>query len=225
MNFIAHYYLEENNENPYFNLGLVMPDLVRIFLKGKHIFPSRIDSSLLTENILQINEGSKIHMEQDKVFHNSEYFHAMMDFSKDSFKRNGVSGLIPKSWFLAHIALELILDRYLIKKLDGIVEEFYSSIETTDVLEIRAFLEIHSVEKVDLFMEKWGQFISDRYLHKYTEDDQLVFALNKVCQRAGIKGDWNEKQKECLRLCFSDIEEETAKHMELLKKELSLHTL
>lgn len=225
MNFIAHYYFEENNVNPYFNLGLVMPDLVRIFLKGKHIFPSRIDSSTLSDNINQINEGSKIHMEQDKVFHNSTYFHKMMDFSKSSFKNNGVNELIPKSWFLAHIALELILDRHLIKNLDGIVEEFYSSIEATDRVDIKLFLEIHAVENIPKFMEKWDLFISERYLFKYVLDDQLVFALNKVYQRAGIIGDWNPDQKAALVRCFNDIERETARNMDLLKKELSLPAL
>lgn len=223
MNFIAHYYLEDKNSNSYYNLGLVMPDLVRIFLKGKHIFPTRIMDSELTTNQVQINEGSKTHMEQDKVFHNSSYFHHMMEFSKSSFKKNGVSGLLPKSWFLAHIALELILDRYLILEIEGIVEEFYSTIENTDEQEIRGFLEVHGVTEIDLFIQKWYIFLEHRYLHKYTENSQLIFALNKVYQRAGMKGDWTQEQKGSIELCIQDIEDETERKMDLLKNELSLH--
>ena len=200
-----------------------MPDLVRIFLKGKHIFPTRIEDSKFTANQLQINEGSKTHMEQDKVFHNSDYFHHMMEYSKEAFKKNGVSDLIPKSWFLAHIALELILDRYLIMEVKGIVEDFYTSIESTEEQEIRGFLEIHQVENIDLFMERWYLFLEHRYLHKYTENDQLSFALNKIYQRAGMKGEWTKEQKGSVGACIQDIEEETEKKMDLLKKELSLH--
>jgi hypothetical protein len=222
MNFIAHYYLEDKNSSTYYNLGLVMPDLVRIFLRGKHIFPTRMEDSIFTAEQLQINEGSKTHMEQDKVFHNSKYFHHMMGFSKEAFHKNGVSGLIPKYWFLAHIALELILDRYLIIEFDGIVEEFYTAIEDADEKEIRGFLEIHKVEKIDLFIEKWQKFLEYRYLYKYTENDQLVFALNKIYQRAGMEGDWTVEQKRTVEKCIQDIEHETSNNMDLLKKELSL---
>ena len=64
-----------------------------------------------------------------------------------------------------------------------------------------------------------------RYLHQYTKNDRLVFALNKVYQRAGLKGDWTQEQKDALEKCIEDIEGETGRKMELLKKELSLPIL
>ena len=222
MNFIAHYHFDKENVNPEYRLGIVMPDLVRIFLNGKHIFPSRIDESSCIDKVKELNQGAKRHLEQDKVFHDSAYFREMMDFSKEVFKHNEVNRQIPKSWFLAHIALELILDRYLIKNVDGIVDDFYTNLDKVEDQHIHSFLKVHDLREAEKFMEKLKWFIEVQYLHTYANDDHLLFALNKIYQRAGLKGEWDVLQKDSLIKCFEPIERETERNIGLLKKELSL---
>jgi hypothetical protein len=225
MNFIAHYYFANTKSDPYYSLGLVMPDLVRIFMRGKHIFPNKIDESKLSKDALKINKGGKMHLEQDRVFHNCNFFNELMEVYKQEFKKNGVTERIPKSWFLAHVAIELILDRVLMRDNESITDDFYVQLENVSWEPIEELLRINNLENLDLFKDGFSRFVNVRYLFAYQYNDRLIYSLNRICSRAGITGEWNAEQKSAMELSLEPLINETAKRIPDLKKELSLKEL
>lgn len=132
MNFIAHYHFYKSDDC-YYNLGLVLPDLVKSFCKT-HLKPSE---PLVHPSLNNLNQGSIVHLNADKLFHNSFYFTTC---EKHLSEIADTKAQWPRKWFLNHLLCEILLDRIIIDQYPNIVEQFYKDLKSVNTEQVALYL-------------------------------------------------------------------------------------
>ena len=119
MNFISHYFLDRDLDDSWFFAGISTPDLVSVFdrnvrLKKRKMPPIQEDVS--TPGQISFYKGVMRHFEV------GSHFSIPLSFSIPEtaiisrlLKQSFIPGEVERSFFVAHIALELILDKVLIQ--------------------------------------------------------------------------------------------------------------
>ena len=227
MNFLSHYYFERDNHSSEEVLGTVLPDLVKNANKHWRIFPEKNAAVFPAGSELSyILNGWKRHLEVDKHFHSSAFFKeharklriAVEPVLKDSPAR---------PFFIAHIAVELMLDSLLLT--ENIIDtiDFYGHLNKSDKTILRSFLDMNNLPDTGFFLEFLDEFITAAYLDSYRESQHILYALNRVCMRIWDQP-FTEKQKTELTFILVDYLEELKKDFmeifELIEIQLS-HSL
>jgi hypothetical protein len=183
LNFFGHYYIDGIKANPFYNFGLVYPDLFRDLLREKALKKTIAPES---SDLLQLNAGITQHINRDKWFHHTSVFVNGDQFMKDEFAKSGLDLLIPRSWFLAHVFFELALDRQLVIHYPERVDAFYDDLEIIK-LEINKtvdwFCNYGQFEKMS---ERLKRISQDKYIFAYTNNEMLISALWRVYKQAGL---------------------------------------
>src|SRR6476661_8863886 len=109
MNFLSHYYFDQTTADPYQVLGVVLPDLLKNADKSANIHPEKQPHLFEAAELHNILKGWQRHLQVDKLFHNSEFFVKHTGILKNELKPILVESPVRPS-FLAHIAIELMLD-------------------------------------------------------------------------------------------------------------------
>lgn len=192
MNFFGHYYIDGKADDPYFNFGLVYPDLFRDLLREKALKRNIEPES---QKLLKLNAGIIQHINRDKWFHHTAIFVKGDQFMKDEFAKSGLDQLIPRSWFLAHVFFELALDRQLVIHYPERVEAFYADLD---------FLK-QNIKEAEQWFCNYGQFeklserlkriSQDKYIFAYTNNEMLISALWRVYKQAGLKTEFMKMEK------------------------------
>ncbi len=184
MNFLSHYYLEQHHPSPYFRFASVFPDLLRQShprLKLHSMKPYETNTGKL------LQEGIEKHFLADKAFHNSEFFKLHYGMIKDQFARSGFIHPERKSFFIAHILLEIILDRMIVLHENHVCRNFYNDLAEIDESHIENLLGGHPGYSHEKFSRHFMRFKTSRYLYSYSGTQHIVYALNKICMRTGIR--------------------------------------
>jgi len=187
MNFLSHYYFERNTESSDEVLGTVLPDLVKNANKNWRIFPEKNESYFLNGSRLSyLFNGWKRHLEVDKHFHSSSFFKEhtrRLRIAVEPVLKNSPA----RSFFIAHIALELMLDSLLLTEDIIDTTDFYTHLNRSDKDILRNFLDLNKLPDTNLFLEFLKDFITSAYLNSYRESQHILYALNRICMRL-----WNE---------------------------------
>lgn len=228
MNFLSHYYFERDNHSSEEVLGTVLPDLVKNANKHWRIFPEKNETVFPTGSELSyILNGWKRHLEVDKHFHSSAFFKeharklriAVEPVLKDSPAR---------PFFIAHIAVELMLDSLLLTENIIDTTDFYGHLNKSDKAVLRSFLDMSDLPDAGLFLEFLDEFITAAYLDSYRESQHILYALNRICMRIWDQP-FTEKQKTELTFILIDYLEELKKDFmeifELIEIRLSRYSL
>ena len=183
MNFLSHFYFDRES-NPktrgYHTLGTVLPDLLKNADKSINIHPEKLSS---TDHLIsEIISGWKKHLEVDRYFHSSEYF---IEHSSQLRKllAPAIAGSPVKSFFLGHITLELILDNLLLTTNKVSADNFYEHLGFCDQGVIDNFLHFSGLAETGQFFRFYESFVRNRYLHTYTDTQQIAYALRRICMR------------------------------------------
>ncbi|MBC8343875.1 MAG: hypothetical protein ISR55_11320 [Bacteroidetes bacterium] len=185
MNFISHYYLDGEDGNPYYNFGLILPDLMSIQKRGWKVTDSDHLSSI-SEYDIQILKGVLQHYELDALFHQSNFFTKHTKYIKSLFKVTQIETERNRKHFLSHILLELVIDRVIIKNEEHILDLFYKDLDQVDIIKIGELFHREDPELIKSFCNFFDKFRSKRYLYKYTSNEAIIFVLNKVLERVGL---------------------------------------
>lgn len=181
MNFLGHYYFDHKEGQPYFNLGLVMPDLLKI--SGYRVPPALKESNLQKAEYLKLNSGIRQHIFLDGFFHNSEFFKENQEIIKVIFKRNKIQNPPFRIFFISHIFLELMIDRVIIKTFPPIIHDFYRDMELIDTNILSNYLsEVFEIDP-EKFIAYFERFLTAQYLYSYPNNEKLIFSLNRIFQR------------------------------------------
>lgn len=183
MNFLSHYYFERFAAESEKVVGCLLPDLLKNVNK-KYIFhPIRFHDRLSTSpTALSLLEGWYRHVEVDRLFHNSDFFiHHRHELRK--ILAPVVQDTPIRASFLAHIALELILDHRLIKDESVKVVRLYEHLEAADRQALRFFLNNIGLGDTQDFFEFYKAFIESKYMVKYEEIHFLSCASLNICKR------------------------------------------
>lgn len=215
MNFLSHYYFDHKKDSPYFNLGLIFPDILRNFVRG-----SKLDLTIEINNSanqLELLKGCIQHVQSDKVFHAWQGFHDAMEFVTKRIRASEYD--IEKDWFISHILVELAMDHYLINQDTKLASKLYTDFNLVDTSEMHSFLGRHDFSKFDLFQNGFDRFMKVRYLESYTEQDNIVYALGRICTKMKLPPFSNE-QKDLLKSIIEGLNERMPKMIAELNVEL-----
>ena len=183
MNFLSHYYFERYAVEPEQVLGGLLPDLLKNVDKGYSFQLHRHEQLLQsTPQALSITEGWERHVEVDRLFHNSDFFYKHTHQLRNVIKGD-VADLPIRPSFLAHIALELLLDHQLIAHDLLNVGRLYEHLEEVDRKAVATYLS--GLEKVDIdrFFTFYDRFIASKYIFEYAKVENLPHALFNICKR------------------------------------------
>lgn len=193
MNFLSHFYFDRETEDHNQVLGMVLPDLLKNANNEWTIRPEKKEEEYTNLSLLNLYTGWKRHILVDKYFHSSSFF---FEHSRNLRKRISqfLNDSPVKPFFVAHIALEIMLDSLLLK--NNLIQPtvFYKHLLQIDKTTLSRFLEINKIDDPEQFIRFLNSFIKSRYLESYNDPVQIVYAINSLCKRLWPDS-FNEKQK------------------------------
>lgn len=183
MNYLSHYYFDQQSNNPELILGGLLPDLSHSFHKKATLKPGRHSIELLQKpGTASMLRGWERHKAIDKYFHNASFFSEETAYLKAQIKP-----LFPNPgpyiFFMAHILLELCLDGLLLntEKVDSAtLYQQLSKVERSTLEEFFSISESNNPEGFPLFL---ANFINQGYLGSYNKPEGIIYALDRICER------------------------------------------
>lgn len=217
MNFLAHYFFDRIQKKPAYSLGLLMPDFLRNFIpKGSraiHTLP--INASNLPEAVSDIISGAEKHHQSDKFFHNCKPFVQLNEQIINNL-RNSKLGF-HRDWFLAHIYVELMLDRIILQKHPFLSGDLYEDLTNIPRHHIEYYLRNSGIEDTMSFFSGFNRFLDARYLDTYTDADSIAYAMSRIALKMNI--DLSENgQKIFLRDMAIEMEPQITNFMHFLNE-------
>lgn len=217
MNYLSHFFIDHQEGNDYYNTGLLLPDItkgnIKTFKSNHHSFRNINHQELLL--------GCLKHYESDKQFHTSLFFEYYQNIINRHIKEAPFSEALQRKWFLAHILLELMIDRVIVKYAPHITDSFYNSLTAIDDTELQNFLYAFQVKDYNIFINHFNHFRSVRYIYYYTDNNKFVYSLSRIMMRAGLP-EMSETDKKILETFTVTMESTYFSQPEKLIKELKL---
>lgn len=190
MNFLSHYYLLPEKDQAEKVLGNLIPDLLRGFTK---IYNEDLKERKEIHHYPLI-QGIHFHLQTDAIFHELSFFHESCALVKSKI----VELKLPekKSYMLAHIMVELILDQNLMLQEDNLAESFYQSladIEKNVESKLNKSFQLRESSKISTIFKG---FIENKYAFALKSPEGIISACHHII---GKKLDLDLKSKKwCL---------------------------
>lgn len=211
MNLVAHYYLDRDRVNSYFVVGAATPDLLSIYnsslrIKARHLKKMSEDQAgRITPPFLA---GLYRHFFADGVFHLSPNFKEQTKRISNMLESYFPDLNIQRKFFIAHIMLELLIDKVLIDENPGILESYYGHFEALQPFrDLRKTSELalgNELPNYEFYMKK---FLRRKYLYEYAQFEHIAWVLRRILRRVGIRN--NEYlQSSSFRQLMVDYEQE-----------------
>ena len=180
MHFLSHYYTELPADNPLFVTALAIPDLAHGFSKAYNSVIKKAPSPT-DENLRQIHLGILKHYEGDKKFHNSKLFMQHTTLTTQSFMKEGLDRSRLRLSVIAHIAVEMMIDRHIIFENESVCDDYYKLIVHADEKMLETYFNHFGLLTAkNSFFATFKFFTQSRFLYRLKEIENIVFALNKL---------------------------------------------
>lgn len=210
MNFISHYFLDHIYGNPYFNTGLAIPDFMgNINRRWKPIRNDEIQT--ISYEGIQLWKGIDAHVRADAIFHNSSFFKEQTLALRLRMEKNGLKDREYRLFFLAHISLELLLDRLILLQFPGIADRFYDDLDKVDDPILKKALQSGVNTEIGTFMTFIEKFREYKYVYTYLEIEKMIYALNRIMGRAKQEA-FDEQAIDSLIRTFYETEQTLKPH-------------
>ena len=183
----------------------MFPDFLKQFTFQRFKPINELDSHPLLQGALK-------HIERDDHFHSHSFFDKMCKEIADVIDQTEAKS-IPKSWFLAHILLEMGIDRIIMEENIEELANFYSELSSVKKNDITKYFSRNNLAQGDVFFEKLSKFNESKWLYQYLEDEKLPISLNHVYFRIGLGDKWNSKTNSALVNTLPEI-------LKIIKEEL-----
>lgn len=217
MNYLSHYFFDRVEDNKYYNIGLILPDLARSHISKLRINPYR-NIEFTTEEIGSINRGCNKHFESDRKFHNWNVFVTLSQEATDAMRESGDKDL-DRDYFLSHILIEMLLDKILLDKNPSLATEFYAMINEVEMEWILKYLRYSGLQDDELFKGNHRRFMKAGFLKDYTSIENVVNILEKVAVKTGLN-EFTDSQKELLEDISKTLEPQLERSIDQLEIQL-----
>ncbi|MFY0644147.1 MAG: hypothetical protein JXR19_06750 [Bacteroidia bacterium] len=217
MNYLSHYYFDQVEDNKYYNIGLILPDLARHHIPKLRINPYR-NIEFTTEEIGSINRGCNRHFASDRKFHNWAVFVQLSQDAIDTIRESGDKDL-DRDYFISHILIEMLLDKILLDQNPTLAEDFYNMINIVEMDWILKYLRYSGLQDDELFKGNHRRFMKAAFLKNYTSLENVVDMLGQVAVRTGLN-EFTEGQKELLIEISKILEPQLARSIDQLEIQL-----
>lgn len=219
MNFLSHFYFDRHTSDPNLVLGTVLPDLVKNARKDWNLHPEKKESLFIDVHEKAILKGWKRHLAVDRHFHNSGFFIKHTNAIRTATAPVLVHSPVRPS-FLAHIALEIMLDSILLTENIIDANQLYYQLRRADINALNNFLKWNGMDDTVHFFKFFNQFLEASYLNSYRESHNIMYALNRICMRvwpepltdteilqlSAILLTYHEELQECYMEIFDEID-------------------
>lgn len=207
MHFLSHYYIDRHTGDPYKVVGALLPDISPGFTRTYNSVIRKNEWTLLHESA-RIHTGVLRHYDVDRQFHGSPAFLAAVAQALDVLIGGGLDRDRYRLSFIAHIAVELMLDRHLVGQDPGLVSEYYSLLESVENDKLGVYLNrlmpdsqvLRSLQALDRFREI-------RFLQYFDSADGAAEGIVRTAKRA-IGVDFTEEDRAKLLGALHNIEGE-----------------
>jgi hypothetical protein len=213
VNYLTHFYFNQEIDDPLFHTGVAIPDILSGF--NRRCRPDFERAQELANGDVTAAEASFYrgmcnHNDGDRIFHSSGFFKEQSSIIKTQFKRFNFPGMRLRLWFISHIALEILLDHSLLLAYPELANQFYrqfQSLTATDLSSktLRCIKEPRSGVGLSAYIE---QFTKRRFLEYYQTLEGVAEAVHRVCLRArqdGFEGPQRATLISVLRECRSQL--------------------
>ncbi len=197
MNFLS--YFDRYNNDPNIVLGTVLPDLVKNARKDWNLRPEKNEALFLGRTEKSILKGWKRHLAVDRHFHNSGFFIKHTNAMRTAIAPVLVHSPVRPS-FVAHIALEIMLDSILLT--EDIIDpsDLYTNLRLSDRSALKSFFQLTTMDDPVHFFKFFDNFIEVNYLGSYREVHNIMYAIKRICMRI-----WPEPLNDTQLLQLSSI--------------------
>lgn len=200
MNFLSHFYFERYSTQAERVLGTLLPDLLKNVDKQYNFQPQRYEEVFLSNAVTaQILNGWYRHVEVDKLFHSDPYF-LQHCHNLRKLLIPVLEGLPIRPSFMAHIAVELMLDHLLIREKMVNPVRLYEHLEAVPRSVIKRFLNVFENVEVPKFLDFYERFLSSKYILQYAETKNVSYALFNICKRL-----WTFEVTDAQRQALTDL--------------------
>lgn len=199
-------------------MGLLLPDLARVHIPRIHVH-----TSVSNDAQEQIKLGCLAHYEADRRFHQSAFFEDHYSICLNEIKLTPFSKTFQRSWFVAHIIWEMLLDRMLLQQLPNLGIAYYNTLLKIDDESWKSFLIQVSAKDCDGFFKKFEHFRKAAYLKNYTNNELFLFSVKRVIAYVA-KITLDEKDSYLLLDCILRCETKLSKEMPYLRMHI-LHLM
>jgi hypothetical protein len=186
MNCFAHAY--PFLEDPYFIVGACLPDWMAVINRKVRFRSHRIAPWIESTDprIRSLFSGVQQHLNDDHWFHGTSIFVELnLKLSKRlAYFESGISSL--QSNFVAHIAIEMLIDDELSNRHPGQLEYYYEQLNVVDAAWLQNQLEQFAVDREVAYARFHERFLEARFLFDYASNDGMLYRLNQVMRRAQL---------------------------------------
>lgn len=193
----------------------MLPDLLRNFLPGKRVRIEQLAPAREHEEVQLLWEGCMMHLERDRRFHGSAYFKEAEAALKELFRREELGKTVPRTWLAAHLLVELMLDRVLMKQAPELLDAFYHSLRNTSPETTNLFLEDAQLD-ASAFRQRFDRFTEVAYLYHYPDDGAMTYSLMRIYMQAKVTPEWTLNQQEAVRNLLPEAEALVTERISLL---------
>ncbi|MFN0060712.1 MAG: hypothetical protein ACKVX7_19835 [Planctomycetota bacterium] len=186
MNFLSHGY--EHLDTPYLLAGTAVPDWLGLVARGVRLREAQVRewTTHTDPTTRAVARGMLLHLEDDRWFHSAPTFLALCDrFTARIRGALDVSEQLRPS-FVAHIAIEMLLDGVLEVETPGLVDSYYAALENVDPLALERIVSAVSGQAVTTLAPHVGRFKSWRFLGDYNDDERFCVRVNQVLSRVDL---------------------------------------
>ncbi len=217
MNYLSHYYFDRDEDNKYFNIGLILPDLARSHIAKLRINPYK-NITFTTKEIASMNDGCNKHFASDRKFHNWMTFVELTNKATDMIRESGDKD-INRDYFITHIMVEILLDKILLDQNPTLADDFYAMIDSVEMDWILKFMRYAGLQDDELWKGQHKRFMKAAFLKSYTSVENVVAAVEGVCANLGMI-ELNDDQRNLLIEICEAIEPELARSIDALEIQL-----
>lgn len=186
MNFISHFSLDRFHPDSEYLVGVCIPDLLSIYnrkLRIKHL-SHHLHFPLPLQKFYQ---GIVRHYDTDKIFHTCEFFERECNVVSADLRKMFPDGSAKRSFFVAHVLIEILIDKILIEEDNQLVRDFYFHLHKIGAVRITEMTQAFLDTPASTFSGFLQKFLDNEYLYHYESYEYIIFVLKRIVGRVGIE--------------------------------------
>ncbi len=189
MNYLSHFYFNhhvaELPADPYFVMGVALPDLWKRYTRDRRIRWHHVRSfRALDHRDQSLQQGLLNHVAADRWFHALPVFAEWQRRLSSSMNHSDTDS-VPAE-FLVHLIVELVMDHLLVKGDPDLPRQFYEILGLCDPADMEQRMSKIAAVPTDGLATEIRGFIERRYLERFGCLAELVPVVHFVLKLAGV---------------------------------------
>ena len=205
MHFLSHYYVDRHLGSAYFALGALIPDISPHFTRTYNGVIRRREWDF-EGGLAEIHRGVLRHYDVDKQFHSSLQFQKSCQNALSQMMIEGLDRDRYRLSFLAHITVEVMLDRQLIVQNNGLTSVYYELLESIRMDNFRKYLKaLMTDQQMEATIRVFERFLEVKFLNYLEQTEGAAEGIMRTAHRA-IGVDFTEADREKLINALHNID-------------------